>query len=102
GAMFFADQVAAFGNIGRALRTGGRLALVSWREPQANEWITSFVDAMTLGRSLDPPPPDAPSPFAHADPARVERILSAAGFDEVRCAPRDLPMTFGSTVEEGF
>lgn len=102
GAMFFADQVAAFSNIGRALRPGGRLALVSWREPQANEWITTFVDAMTVGNGLPPPPPEAPSPFAHADPARVERILTDAGFDEVRCVPRDLPMAFGTTVEEGF
>jgi SAM-dependent methyltransferase len=102
GAMFFADQVAAFSNIGRALRPGGRLALVSWREPQANEWIASFAGAMTLGRGLDPPPPGAPSPFAHADPARVRQILGDAGFDDVHCEPRDLPMTFGSTVDEGF
>ena len=35
GAMFFGDPVAAFTNIGTALRPGGRLALLVWRELQA-------------------------------------------------------------------
>ena len=39
GTMFFADPVAAFGNIGRALRPGGRLVMMVWQaagtSPQA-------------------------------------------------------------------
>jgi hypothetical protein len=30
-AMFFGDHVAAFDNIGHALRSGGRLVLVTWQ-----------------------------------------------------------------------
>jgi SAM-dependent methyltransferase len=101
GAMFFADQVAAFTNLARALTPGGRIALVSWQEPGRNEWFSTFVDAMTLGRPPAPPPPDAPSPFGHADPARVERILTAAGLVDVHLSPLEEPMYFGATADEG-
>ena len=36
------------------------------------------------------PGPRIPSPFAFADPARVQRILGGAGFAEVVLAPHDL------------
>jgi SAM-dependent methyltransferase len=100
GAMFFADQVAAFGNIATALRPGGRLALVSWQAPTRNEWFHSFVEALTLGRAPRLPPPDAPSPFAHSDPERVVDILTSAGFKAVRTDPLELPMRFGATADE--
>ena len=32
GAMFFADPVAAFANVGDAMRPGGRVALIAWQE----------------------------------------------------------------------
>lgn len=102
GAMFFADQAAAFTNIARAMRAKGRLALVSWQAPEHNEWFLSFVDALTLGRGLAPPPPNAPSPFAHADPSRTEQILTDAGFADVHIDSLELPMYFGATVDEGY
>jgi len=42
GSMFFADPVAAFGNIGRALRPGGRLVLMVWQARERNEWATAI------------------------------------------------------------
>ena len=38
GTMFFGDPAAAFANIARALRPGGRLALLVWQEPRASEF----------------------------------------------------------------
>ena len=38
-AMFFGDHVAAFRNIGRAMRPGGRLLLVTWQSLAGNEWL---------------------------------------------------------------
>lgn len=71
-----AARAAAFANIGRALRPGGRLALVSRQRPDKNEWITAFGDALTLGRGLPTPPAGTPGPFRprrrrpdHPDPA---------------------------------
>jgi SAM-dependent methyltransferase len=101
GTMFFGDQVAAFGNLARALRPGGRVVLVSWQGPERNEWFRSFVAAMTLGRPPAPPPADAPGPFAHADPDRTRHILTAAGLADVRCRSIEEPMYFGRTAAEG-
>ena len=102
GAMFFADQVTAFTNVGRALTGGARLALVSWQGPDRNEWISSFGAALTLGKGMTPPPPDAPSPFGHADPDRVTHILTDAGFGDVTLEGFDAPMYFGADADEGF
>ncbi len=55
GVMFFDDPVAAFVNIGRAAKPGGRLALVVWQELARNEWITVARDALAVGRDLPVP-----------------------------------------------
>ena len=39
GVMFFADPVAAFGNIRRALKPGGSLGFVCWQSVFDNEWM---------------------------------------------------------------
>ena len=101
-AMFFADQVAAFTNIARALRPGGRLALVSWRSAGENEWISALSQALRPGGPPPAPPEDAPTPFRHADPDRAAAILTAAGFEAVRMETLDVPMYFGRDAEEGF
>jgi ubiquinone/menaquinone biosynthesis C-methylase UbiE len=41
GAMFFGDPLAAFANLRRALRGGGRLLLLSWQSLERNEWIAA-------------------------------------------------------------
>jgi SAM-dependent methyltransferase len=83
GAMFFGDPVAAFANTARALRPGGRLALVSWQELARNEWLLLVRRSLAAGRSLPEPPGDAPGPFGLSDPDRVRRVLDAAGFEAV-------------------
>lgn len=102
GSMFFADQVAAFKNIGRALRSGARLVLLSWQGPSMNEWLTSFAEALTLGRGLPTPPPDAPGPFGHADPDQTVRVLRDAGFGNVAFESVEEPMYFGANADEAF
>src|SRR3954469_11535401 len=42
GSMFFGDPVAAFGNIRKALRPGGRLVLLTWSKYTDNEWLSTF------------------------------------------------------------
>jgi SAM-dependent methyltransferase len=102
GAMFFGDPRAAFGNIARALRRGGRLALLSWQPPPANEWITEFSAALAAGRDLPAPPPDVPGPFALADPGRVRQLLAATGFTGIELAPVQAPMWFGADAGDAY
>jgi SAM-dependent methyltransferase len=102
GAMFFGDPVAAFTNIGRGVRPGGRLALLAWRELARNEWLLALRQALAVGRQLPVPPPDAPTPFALADPDRVRAILGAAGFKEIGLEPVDEPIEFGSDADDAY
>ena len=60
GAMFFADAIAAFTNIGGAMHPGGRLGLLVWRDLAENEWLTAIRGALAAGRDLPTPPVGAP------------------------------------------
>lgn len=102
GAMFFADPVAAFTNIGRALRPGGRLAMLSWRSLADNEWMLALRDALSLGRSVPEPPVSAPGPFGLADPVHVRAVLDAAGFLDIAIEALDRPLLLGADADAAF
>jgi SAM-dependent methyltransferase len=88
GVMFFADPKAAFANLRGSLAPGGRIAFVCWQEMKANQWMLVPVRAIAQVMELPaPPPPDAPGPFAFADPARVRALLEGAGFADVAVEP---------------
>jgi SAM-dependent methyltransferase len=95
GVMFFADPTAAFANLRQALRPGGRLTFVCWQPIQRNPWM--LVPALAIARHvpLSPPDPNAPGPFALADPERVSRILSGAHFDEVMIEGVEMSLAMG-------
>jgi SAM-dependent methyltransferase len=96
GVMFFADPPAAFANVRRAFRPGGRLAFVCWRALGENPWMTiPFMAAASLLPQQAPPPPDAPGPFAFADRDRVHRILRTAGFTDISIEPHDRKIGWG-------
>jgi SAM-dependent methyltransferase len=98
-AMFFGDHVAAFGNIGRALRSGGRLVLVTWQPLAGNEWIREISRALAAGRDLPTPPPDA-GPFSLSDPDRVRALLASAGFADVELEGTTAGMWFGNDADD--
>jgi SAM-dependent methyltransferase len=97
GVMFFADPAAAFANLRRALRPGGRLAFACWRDRRDNPWVTLPVAAARkhLAELPPAPGPDEPGPFAFADPARIQRILTSAGFAAIRCEKFDPLLVYG-------
>jgi SAM-dependent methyltransferase len=102
GSMFFGDPIAAFTNLHRALRPEGRLTLLTWQGVSDNEWLTQFRAALAAGRDLPTPPPEAPSPFALADPDRVTAILTTAGFADVSLQSLHEPMSFGPDPDAAF
>ncbi|MCC7267037.1 MAG: class I SAM-dependent methyltransferase [Caulobacteraceae bacterium] len=92
GVMFFDDPPAAFANIRRAMRPGGRLTFIAWRSPAENPFMTAAGRATAHLLPPQPPPdPEAPGQFAFADDRRVRRILEAAGWNDVDLRPLDLP-----------
>ena len=90
GVMFFADPRAAFVNIRRALKPGGRLAFICWRSMAENPWMRPAAGNVFADLPAPPPPePGAPGPFAFADPEHVRGVLADAGFADVAIAPHD-------------
>lgn len=102
GVMFFADRVAAFANLRRALRPGGRLALLSWQRPDQNEWMVAIRGALAAGRVLPGPPVGGPGPFGLAEPDKVRRELAAAGFAAVELESVRESFEAGADVEAAF
>ncbi|GAA2778518.1 class I SAM-dependent methyltransferase [Crossiella cryophila] len=92
GTMFFADPVAAFSNIGRALRPGARLVLLVWQGQDRNEWATAIRQTIT---GEPPATPTGRNAFTLADPAVTEGILTAAGFTEIDFADVHEPVYYG-------
>ncbi|MDF5756373.1 methyltransferase domain-containing protein [Spongiactinospora sp. TRM90649] len=101
GIMFFADPVAAFANIGRALRPGGRLALLSLRAMADHEVSAVFA---AMDAHLPPPPAPEPGsgdgPVSLSDPERVHEVFTEAGFTGVAATPVDAEQIWGRDAED--
>ena len=102
GAMFFADPVAAFANVARALRPGAGLGILAWRDLGRNEWVTAVRAALAMGRELPEPPPGAPGPFQLVEADLVRHVLADAGFASVDLVSVDEPMRLGADAADAF
>jgi SAM-dependent methyltransferase len=90
GTMFFDGPVAAFGNIGRALRPGGRLVMLVWQAAERNEWDVAIRGALGAGVAGD-----GPDAFSLGEPAVVREILGSAGFGDVTLTEVSEPVYYG-------
>lgn len=99
GTMFFSDPAMAFANLARATSPGGRLAMLVWRGIEANEWLREFLGAIGRVRPMQPPPADAPGPFALSDPERVRGLLTDAGWIDLAFEALDEPLWFGPDAD---
>lgn len=98
GTMFFDDSVAAFANIGRALRPAGRLVMMVWQAHDRNEWEVVIRRCLQAGDGPASAAHGAPDPFALADPPAVTEILQAAGFAGVTFTDVHEPVCYGADV----
>jgi SAM-dependent methyltransferase len=94
GTMFFADPVAAFANIGRALRPGARLVQLVWQGGEHQEWSAAIHDSLAGAT-----PPLAAPAFSLADPAVVEDVLTRAGFTGVALTDLREPVYYGADAD---
>lgn len=100
GIMFFADPVAAFANIGRALRPGGRLAFVC---PQSIDRMDQSVIFTAVAEHVTLPDfseKTETGPAAFADPERTTRVLGGAGFEAIEVEPLEVPQMWGTDATD--
>jgi SAM-dependent methyltransferase len=102
GTMFFAHPVAAFRNIGRALRPGGRVALLAWQAPENNAWLSALRHALAMGRTRPRPPVGQPGPLGRADRAAVRRMVAGSGFETNAFAAVTASVRLGSDAPDAF
>ncbi|MPZ14679.1 MAG: methyltransferase domain-containing protein [Chloroflexi bacterium] len=103
GLMFFGDPHAAFTNLARALRPGGRITFVAPQGADRSEWI------MVAGAAAAPHvgipqglAPNAPGPYGLVDPDRTRGILQGAGFADVGIEELTRPVRVGDDVEDAL
>ncbi|HEX4837779.1 MAG TPA: methyltransferase domain-containing protein [Solirubrobacteraceae bacterium] len=95
GYMLMADPSAALAETRRVLRPEGHVALAVWDALEHNPWALYPATELLERGLMQPPPADAPGPFALGDKQRVRDLLEQAGFIEVwverldllQCAP---------------
>jgi SAM-dependent methyltransferase len=96
GIMFFADAVAAFTNLHRATRPGGRIVFVCWQLLTENEWLlvpgAALAEHVPLPASAEP---GAPGMFAFADPDHPRQVLEDAGWHAITITSRRTPILVG-------
>ena len=99
GVMFFDDPAAAFTNLRKALRRGGRLAFVCWRTREENPFFCmGFAEAAA---PADAPQVTEPDPaFCMADPGRVSTLLTGAGFGGIKFTRIDEQMLIGRDLDD--
>jgi SAM-dependent methyltransferase len=93
GVMFFEDAVAAFANVRRGLRPGGRLVFMG---PQRGTPDSAYARATTALRPLlREPSPASRGMGSLVDPDRIRAVLEAAGFTGISLDPVTAPMDYG-------
>jgi ubiquinone/menaquinone biosynthesis C-methylase UbiE len=100
GMMFFENPVAAMRNIRNALKPGGDLVFIVWRDLSENPWVG--LPKAVVQDFLPPPGEDArtcgPGPFSMAEPEVVRKQLEIAGFGGIRFDATDGPVTVGNSL----
>jgi len=104
GTMFFANPVAGLRNMRRALRPGGRMVHIVWRNRADNPWLSMAKDVVL--RFLPEPGADAltcgPGPFSMSNETTVRAMMKAAGYDEIEFRRVDAPVLVGNDVVDAI
>ncbi|HWB48843.1 MAG TPA: class I SAM-dependent methyltransferase [Stellaceae bacterium] len=101
GVMFFADPAAAFGNLKKALRPGGRLCMAVWATiaESSHQRIPLEVAIRHLGEPAARSP-RAPGPNAYGDRDYLRGILETAGFADIAVEPRSFLVHGGDSAAD--
>jgi SAM-dependent methyltransferase len=91
GVMFFENPVQAFANMRGAMRAGGQMRCIVFRDAGGNPFMTTAERAAApLLPDMPARRPDGPGQFAFADAQRVRGILADSGWSGVDMQPIDV------------
>jgi len=104
GTMFFANPVAGLRNMRKALKPGGRMVHIVWRNRADNPWLSMAKDIVL---KILPPPGDGaqtcgPGPFSMADEAMVTAMMKSAGYENIEFHRVDAPVLIGNNVQDAI
>ena len=91
GVMFFDAPSEAFAHLHGISSGAAELVFSCFRSPRDNPWASGIAELL----GLPPADPDAPGPFAFADPQRVEAIVDGAGWGKLDFEPVDFAYIAG-------
>lgn len=104
GTMFFANPVAGLRNMRKALRPGGRMVHIVWRNRADNPWLSMAKDVVL--RFLPEPGADAqtcgPGPFSMSDETTVRMMMTSAGYEQIEFRRVDAPVLIGADVADAI
>lgn len=95
GLMLFSDPAKALQAARRALRPGGRVAVVVFTTPATNPFMATPMQILLRHARKTPPDPGQPGIFALGAPGLLERRLADAGFVDLE--QRTMAVTFRVT-----
>ena len=105
GTMFFASPVAALRNVRGALRAGGRLSMVVWRDRVDNDWLyrgQQVAEGIVQKPEEYDEPTCGPGPFSMAGADTTSDILVHSGFTDISLTRCDLELMGGTTLDEAI
>lgn len=103
GVMFYADPVAAFTNVARALRPGGRIAFLTMADPSTGGLgpvLDALDAALPVAAQRPGPGSDASGPLSLSSPGRIRELLGAAGFEDVHPVLVEATQIWGADPED--
>ncbi|WP_068074168.1 class I SAM-dependent methyltransferase [Novosphingobium lentum] len=99
GVMFFDDPPAAFAHLATTVRPGAQLVFSCFRAASENPWASEIAGLIPQASVTTPPDRFAPGPFAFADPAHVEAVLAAGGWQGIAFEPVDFTYVAGEGAD---
>ncbi|MEP3334039.1 class I SAM-dependent methyltransferase [Sedimentitalea sp.] len=104
GTMFFANPVAGLRAMRTALKPGGKMAHIVWRDRSDNPWLN---DAKAIVQQFLPVPGEdaltcGPGPFSMSDEHSTRAKMEAAGFSDIVFKRIDARVLVGRSIEEAI
>ncbi len=104
GTMFFTNPVAAMRNMRLALKPGGTMVHIVWRNRADNPWLSMAKDVVL--KFLPAPGEDAqtcgPGPFSMANEEMVRGMMKAAGYEAIEFQRVDAEVLVGNDVQDAI